>query len=88
MNKFEQLKEEVFKRFEKYGVTREQVDESVWEGDPYGWSRNAFATISTEMGIPNIDEVFDDWMEINGPLGKIGLFAEAINGGVTAVYED
>lgn len=64
------------------------LDRSVWEGDPYGWSPGAVATISTEHGLPSGSYdvwAVEKWFEVSDLLPS-DHFCETINGGVVAVH--
>jgi len=64
------------------------IEDSVWEGDPYGWSSGAVATISTEHGLPSAAYdpwAVEKWFEVSDHLPG-GLFCETVNSGVVAVH--
>ena len=63
------------------------IEQSLWEGDPYGWASGAIATISLEYGLPGMYDVngFGDWAKVSDELGN--LYVEFVNGGVAAVFE-
>ena len=85
----DKLKKVIYKQFKKYGVTVDVIAKSVWEGDPHGWSSKAFATISTEHGIPSAgyEPGFTEWDMLNCKLHSLHLYAEPVNGAIVAIYK-
>ena len=85
------LKQAIKKHLLQYHTNAEAnkiLKDSVWTGDPYGWSHNALFTISCEQGLPSACyDNFDSWCKVSEELTDIGLFCEAVNGGVVAVYK-
>ncbi len=68
-------------------ATRERIEKSVWEGDPYGWTNGALATIGTEDCLPDpCYGPLEAYCRFYEDCWAVGLHCEPINGAVIGVY--
>jgi len=70
-----------------------EIDEYVWEGDPYDWASDALCTISAEGCLPidfyarNGNKLLEDACDIVLKASGVDVWYEWVNGGVVAIYD-